>query len=1007
MQSDHKTDASRPKGGRKKRFLLWFVFGALLLVVLILTAAPRIMEWYVKQILAEAGAVHARVENIDFNPFSAVIRIEALQAFPEDEDEVLRIAEAVIKYDWQPLWHHRFYIEHLTINKVALDIERRKDGGLTIGRLQLPLHEQKNKKSNPWEIGFGSLDLDNIKLFYRDPAMQAPILIKKAEISNLASWDRDKAGTISLQMTVNDHPLEFSGTVSPFAASPSLKGKIDLDRFGLSLLTPMVQSLGVKTLNGSISVNSQIDIEIVAEHTITVLLKGKIEIADANIRDLDDNRLVLSSAAWQGPIRLRFGEGPAYVDTGGSSVAADEDNGEEKPSGGTLQVKGLGIHADGLTAEKVEFAWQGPFSYRAAQAAPVFSAEGDFRASCPECTFEVADGRLAGEVRTEISVRVEEREKGIAATLKGPFTVSSLTGELTDLQLQLQRLGWNGELNGLYQNSRMELSGNGEVTADDSAAALLKQKMLLTNEKVKSSAVFSLVSQDDKPLELRIEAEGSGANLRLSDSGNQYAIASVGEYALSGGSFSFPDSLQGEGLVLRGLKALERRIAQEDRGTNEPQYTGTLAEIILDKMSLKLADPLRLSIATARMRQLQTWIERTAEGKLEIMNNERYDRIFGPEEEVQGQAAEEKQGMLFAIGRIAAQGENLFSFHDHSVSPDFDGLLSPFTLTVDDLTNADTTAKARLALDGSLGRYGKLAVNGTARPFGEAIDMDLEIDIREYDLTRLSPYIRQNTGYTVASGQLRADISWVVKADRLDGLFDLLLIKPDLQKVAASDKEPATGNPGMPLNQGLNLMRDKQGSIALSIPVSGDLNDPHFHFHEIFWSAFAKTLQKSAVSYFAPIGVAALTGASLPVGALWAAGKLFSKMTALRFEPLLFEPLHSEITPEQQVRLDKLVDLLNDRPETELVICGIADQSDLAALRRMQRQSDRPSSAAAAAAVAPDEGELADLHSLAARRSQSVKGYLVNRGIPSSRLITCNPEYSVDKNAKPSVEIGI
>ncbi len=97
--------------------------------------------------------------------------------------------------------------------------------------------------------------------------------------------------------------------------------------------------------------------------------------------------------------------------------------------------------------------------------------------------------------------------------------------------------------------------------------------------------------------------------------------------------------------------------------------------------------------------------------------------------------------------------------------------------------------------------------------------------------------------------------------------------------------------------------------------------------------------------------------------------------------------------------------MVNERPEVELVICGIAAPSDLQALWQLRRQEW--AAADDVNAGEPDDQELEALHSLAELRSRSVKEYLVGEGISSDRLITCKPEYSDEPAVKPSVELGI
>ena len=985
---------------RRRRFLIWSLLGAAVLVLLVVLITPVILERYVTGLLADAGAVHARIEDIDFNPFAAVVHVEALRAFPEQEDEVLRIADAVINYSWRPLWHHRIHIQKLEVSNVTLEVLRREDGGLTIGGLKLPGKDKQREEEGKWEVGFDGLRLEDVRINYQDGDNRMSIVVKKADISAVESWNPSDTGPVSLHLIINGHPLKFTGSSAPFADSPSLEGSISMDGLNLDPLAFLLQPSGIADLAGSLAMNTEIAVQLNERRRMAALLKGDISITDFRLEGRDAEQFAASSLAWKGELEISPGDPGREDMTTGDALQA---GGLRLHTDGALQLQEAVVRTTAYKAEDLDLNWQGAFGVGRAAAGtlPDVTVQGSLSATAAAGSIVFEKGGISGALEVDVSLTVERQGEGMSIVVRGPLSVKGLQGEFPDFSMRQQQTGWDGTLEADYRKSVTSLSGDGKLAAGETHASFERLKYELTHEKLGAGGTFFLDKKRDSPLELTIQADISGSNLRLADAGHQRAIGMVKDYVFSAAQFSLPVSLQGEQLTLSGFRLLEYENTAENAA--EQQFAGTLQEITLQKPTISRDAALHLAADSAELRSLRFSLDRDSAGTLVFFRE--WAEVTGGRGKAEERDAGQKPRLTFSLGTLNVQGDNAIFFNDNSVTPDFSASLSPFSLTIEHLSNVGDK-EMRLELQGQAGQYGNLAVSGAIQPFEDEIDMDLEIDIREYDLTHLSPYIRKYTGYTVDSGQLRADVFWLVTDNRLDGLADLLLVKPEFDKAADAGQEEVTADLDLQLNQGLDLMRDKQRNINLSIPLTGDISDPRFQFGRVFWTAFGRALQKSTLSYFAPIGVAALTGATLPVGALWVAGKLFSDMTALRFEPIRSAPLHGGITPAQEERLDKLVGLLKERPEAELVICGIAAGPDLAALRRTTG-TEPEAVEEVNGAEPPGEEELETLRELAQQRAQAVKSYLVHAGIPSDRLITCRPEYSPEPEAEPGVELGI
>jgi hypothetical protein len=219
----------------------------------------------------------------------------------------------------------------------------------------------------------------------------------------------------------------------------------------------------------------------------------------------------------------------------------------------------------------------------------------------------------------------------------------------------------------------------------------------------------------------------------------------------------------------------------------------------------------------------------------------------------------------------------------------------------------------------------------------------------------------------------------------------------------------------MPLDVALDLLRDSDGQIKLTIPVQGNVNDPQFGTGAILRTATQKAVQKAALSYAKFM--------LQPFGAIMFAGQMAGKATRPRFEPVAFAPAAAELGGESHQYLDKLAGMLSDRPGLQLTVCGVATASDREALI-----AARQAEAQAAADAQPDgkgaaqdgevlQGEAApsepavsteELIELADARGQAVRGYLrAEHDIGEDRLYACRSVYEGETDAMPRVEITL
>jgi len=204
----------------------------------------------------------------------------------------------------------------------------------------------------------------------------------------------------------------------------------------------------------------------------------------------------------------------------------------------------------------------------------------------------------------------------------------------------------------------------------------------------------------------------------------------------------------------------------------------------------------------------------------------------------------------------------------------------------------------------------------------------------------------------------------------------------------------------MPLNQTLVLLRDKDDSIHLDIPITGDVTNPNFNPMDAIIKATSKAATVTLITFYTPYGL------------IYAGGNLaFNLATALNFDPIEFTPGSAEVSDNAKQQLDGLTKLLSEKPQVHLTLCGTTNRQDSFALfpALKEKFTDKTTDdEARQQKTTLTEKQLIQLNQLARDRQISSKNYLVKqRGIEHDRLILCAPEHKTGDDAVAGVEIVI
>ena len=296
-------------------------------------------------------------------------------------------------------------------------------------------------------------------------------------------------------------------------------------------------------------------------------------------------------------------------------------------------------------------------------------------------------------------------------------------------------------------------------------------------------------------------------------------------------------------------------------------------------------------------------------------------------------------------------------FADYSLALPFSTRVRRLNGTVVGMST-DRASRAELKLDGRIEGSGAAQVEGGLNAFDPKSFTDIRAHFDNVEMPPLSPYFATFAGRTIASGRLWLSLRYrvadgVLRADNRVVMQDFTLGERVVTPRALD----------LPLDLAVALLTDSEGRINVAVPVTGNLDNPQFQYGRVLREALASLVTRIA---------------SAPFRAL--AGLLGSD--ADKLGAIQFEPGRARLLPPEREKLDKVAQVLRDKPQLELRVHGPYDpRLDGAALRNRQTLLDVAHALGVKVAGREDPGPIA--YSDAATQ-RALEGLLADRAGPKA-----------------------
>lgn len=609
-------------------------------------------------------------------------------------------------------------------------------------------------------------------------------------------------------------------------------------------------------------------------------------------------------------------------------------------------------------------------------------------------------------------------EASAAAVITGGLKVMNAAANSADmgagageLQVAMRNLSANlspeiaiaGAADVTGSNFRFEDRGNGLTATLGGLAAKADSlrhssyETAMTGTVNLTNAAAETADMDAGARELRIAMHNLTANLSPD-------VAIAGAADISGLDFRFQDRGNGLTATLSGLEA------KADSLSHSPDKTTLAGSVSLTNAAAEITEGMQANVKLAAAEATGMDVVASAGAlthagidivALTGLDAEAAIAVFADDAPAAtGKPAAAADLPSFRIGQLTIAPGGQVVITDSSVG---EPVRVPIGINRFDIGPFDTTAPATatpIDVDVQIGDAAKATLAGTAAPLGEPVEFALDAALTNFPLPLVSPYITKFSGLTAESGALDVTATGEAPGGALAGKVDVRLAdfhvaEPDEATAARFKKDF-----GVSVGLAVGVLKDSDGVIQLSLPVSGAVDAPVVDYSAVI----SKAIGGAIASLFPSGAVKGEAGFSI--------------------DPVPFDPGAAELGDAGKAAADKIVDALAAKPEIRLRVCGKGARADLLTLRNPGANPApatpgsatpppaKPAEGAAPAtppapvtAVEANEAEAQALIALAQARGGAIRAYFEAKGIAAARVGECRTSYSVESDAPPRADV--
>lgn len=810
---------------------------------------PGVAQRVVNQQMIQYATVPARLERIEFNPFSLELTLFDLRLGEPDKPQ-LGFERLYLNLQWSSLWHRTLQIEDIELVELHTEVVFDKNGVLNLTQLfDLPPAEETpdEEEKEPFALSIGRLQLVEGSVHFADQRPAEPIDFVldslNFELLNFATRSEDAADAVLVAKGPDGSRIDWKGqlNLSPISSS----GELEVDGLALKTFWPYVRDVVPLVLNdGQLSLRTAYRLDLSNETSLR-LSDATATLTSLSLDSPDAKPLVRMQRAQLAKVSLDLQK--RQVTLGQLRSEALESWLVREADGQLNWQRLLADQADAPSPDRPTNTAADQPRPDTPQAAAPESAAQPWRILLEDAQLRDYQLHLADQVPNE-DVELDV----------GPLDLDvqhfDSRGD-TPMELKLAtEIGKQGSLSAEGQLALAPMQGQFDLTLQGIDLRLAQPYLTpFVHLELRSGLLASQLSvelEGTAPLALHVGGSAEISQLHTLDTIQERDFVKWRSLKLDGLDYSYPNDLQIAGIDLEQPYA---------RFIINPDLTTNINDLLVDKSA---PDP---------------------------------EQSAPPATQPDTPQAPASPFALRIGGIRIADGSANFS--DLSLRPPFITAIQQLEGQIGTLDNRQHSA-ASVDIKGKVDRYAPVSIEGSLTPFDPLQSLDIATRFRRVELTTLSPYSAKFAGYRIRKGRLNLDLHYRIQQGQLNAENEVVL--EQLQLGEKVDSEQAVD---LPVRLAVALLKDSSGTIALKLPVQGDLKNPQFDVMPIVWQTLRNLVVRAVKSPFKFLG-----------------GLVGHEQADLSEIP--FAPGSSELNRDARSRLDALAAALKERPVLRLEVEG-------------------------------------------------------------------------------------